>query len=74
MRDPALEIRPALNSDAPAIAGIYAHESMGFQPAGVHRVAGYKLGDWRYVGWWQLALREPPEQPDVPRLWTPEGA
>jgi phosphinothricin acetyltransferase len=34
------------------------HEAMGFQKVGVYRNVGFKLGEWRDVGWWQLALRE----------------
>jgi L-amino acid N-acyltransferase YncA len=34
------------------------HEALGFQPVGVYRAVGYKLGAWHDVGWWQLALRE----------------
>jgi phosphinothricin acetyltransferase len=44
------------------------HESFGFVPIGVYRNVGYKLGAWRDVGWWQLALREPPTEPEPP--WT----
>lgn len=34
------------------------HEAMGFEPVGIYRAVGYKLGQWRDVGWWQLALRD----------------
>ena len=43
------------------------HEAFGFEPIGVFRNAGYKLGAWRDVGWWHLALREPDEKPEEPR-------
>jgi L-amino acid N-acyltransferase YncA len=42
------------------------HEAVGFQPVGVYRAVGHKLGSWHDVGWWQLALREhtiPPTPP-----------
>ncbi len=42
------------------------HESMGFQPVGVYRAVGYKLGAWHDVGWWQLILQAysvPPQPP-----------
>jgi phosphinothricin acetyltransferase len=34
------------------------HETLGFQPVGVYRSVGFKLGAWHDVGWWQLPLRE----------------
>lgn len=42
------------------------HESFGFVPIGVYRRAGYKLGAWHDVGWWQLPLREPVSDPAPP--------
>jgi len=42
------------------------HESFGFERIGVFRNAGYKLGAWRDVGWWQLQLREPRVDPEEP--------
>ncbi len=50
----------------PNPASVGLHESLGFQPVGIYRRVGFKLGAWRDVGWWQLALREhaiPPEPP-----------
>jgi phosphinothricin acetyltransferase len=44
----------------PNAASVAMHEAMGFAPIGVYRSVGYKLGAWRDVGWWQLALCEPP--------------
>jgi phosphinothricin acetyltransferase len=46
----------------PNAASVGLHEAAGFQPVGVYRNIGYKLGAWHDVGWWQLALqatREP---------------
>jgi L-amino acid N-acyltransferase YncA len=42
----------------PNPASVGLHESLGFQPVGVYRAVGYKLGAWHDVGWWQLSLRE----------------
>ncbi len=42
------------------------HESFGFEFVGVCKNAGYKLGAWRDVGWWQLRLREPEANPEEP--------
>lgn len=50
----------------PNEASVRLHESFGFRRLGVFRNVGYKLGAWRDVGWWQLALREPPAAPDAP--------
>lgn len=50
----------------PNAASVGLHEAMGFAPIGVHRHTGYKHGAWHDVGWWQLALREPPTPPDEP--------
>ncbi len=38
------------------------HEALGFRPAGTFRAAGFKLGRWHDVGWWQLEL-QPLDQP-----------
>ncbi len=51
----------------PNDASVRLHESFGFLPIGVYRNVGFKLGAWRDVGWWQLALREPPAAPELPR-------
>lgn len=48
----------------PNAASVGLHEAMGFLPVGIYRGIGYKLGAWRDVGWWQLALQE--ERPDPP--------
>jgi phosphinothricin acetyltransferase len=46
----------------PNPSSVGLHEALGFQLIGVYHGVGYKLGCWRDVGWWQLALQ--PEQPD----------
>jgi L-amino acid N-acyltransferase YncA len=46
----------------PNAASVALHEAMGFAPIGIYRNVGYKLGAWRDVGWWQLALCNPPQQ------------
>ncbi len=48
----------------PASVGIC--EAFGFQPIGVFRAVGYKLGAWHDVGWWQLDLRPRGEAPAPP--------
>jgi len=42
------------------------HEAMGFQPVGIYRDIGYKLGRWHDVGWWQLPLRDRSAAPAAP--------
>lgn len=39
------------------------HKAMGFEPVGVYRDAGHKLGRWHDVAWFQRAL-----QPNAPRV------
>lgn len=41
----------------PNNASVALHESVGFQPIGVYRNVGFKLGAWHDVGWWQKELR-----------------
>ena len=50
----------------PNAASVGAHEALGFEPVGVYRAVGYKLGAWRDVGWWSLRLGEG-AAPDPPR-------
>jgi len=52
----------------PNPASVALHESVGFQPVGVYRHVGHKLGRWHDVGWWGLAL-----QPHVPSPAPPIG-
>lgn len=54
----------------PNAASIGLHETLGFEPVGVYRKIGFKLGDWRDVGWWQLVLREPSSQPAEPQAFA----
>jgi L-amino acid N-acyltransferase YncA len=54
----------------PNPASVALHEAMGFTPIGVYRSVGYKLGAWRDVGWWQLALRPAEAVPAEPRSLT----
>ena len=50
----------------PNPASVGLHEAVGFQPVGVYRQVGHKLGAWHDVGWWQLALRERSREPEEP--------
>jgi L-amino acid N-acyltransferase YncA len=46
----------------PNAGSVGLHQAMGFEPVGVYRDAGHKLGRWHDVAWFQRAL-----QPDAPR-------
>ncbi|GGL31074.1 N-acetyltransferase [Halarchaeum grantii] len=48
----------------PASAAI--HEAFGFEREGTFERMGYKHGEWHDVGWWSLALREHPAEPEEP--------
>jgi phosphinothricin acetyltransferase len=48
----------------PNDASVALHESVGFEPVGVYRNVGFKLGAWHDVGWWQKELRSPTEPTD----------
>jgi L-amino acid N-acyltransferase YncA len=41
----------------PNAASVALHERFGFEPVGIYRKAGFKLGRWWDVGWWQKPLR-----------------
>lgn len=51
----------------PNEASVRLHECLGFKLVGVLERAGYKLGHWHDVGWWQLKLQEHPSNPMPPR-------
>ena len=51
----------------PSASSVGLHESFGFQPVGVCRGVGYKLGRWHDVGTWELALQPRPPAPVPPR-------
>lgn len=40
----------------PNPGSVRLHEAMGFEPIGVHRDVGFKLGRWQDIGYWRLAL------------------
>jgi L-amino acid N-acyltransferase YncA len=50
----------------PNAASVGLHEALGFVPIGIYRHVGYKRGAWQDVGWWQLTLREPPDDAPEP--------
>src|SRR5215831_7404797 len=50
----------------PNAASVGLHEAVGFRKIGVYARVGYKFGEWRDVGWWQLELRAYEESPAEP--------
>jgi L-amino acid N-acyltransferase YncA len=40
----------------PNLASESLHRALGFEPVGIYRGVGWKMGDWRDVGWWQRLL------------------
>jgi len=47
----------------PGESSVAMHGALGFQPAGVWRHCGYKLGQWHDVGLWQRELAVPANPP-----------
>ncbi|WP_077035561.1 arsinothricin resistance N-acetyltransferase ArsN1 family B [Pelomonas sp. KK5] len=54
----------------PNAASIALHESVGFTSIGVYRSVGFKLGQWRDVGWWQCGLRQMSLPQTLPQPFT----
>ena len=52
----------------PNPASTALHEAMGFEPVGVYKGVGYKLGAWRDVAHYQLALQPERQNPNPPAL------
>jgi phosphinothricin acetyltransferase len=50
----------------PNDASIGLHEAAGFQALGIYKNVGFKLGEWRDVGWWRSALTENSDLPAEP--------
>jgi phosphinothricin acetyltransferase len=50
----------------PNEASVALHRAVGFEPIGVYRNAGFKLGAWHDVSWWQRQLLPPEPAPDSP--------
>lgn len=42
------------------------HESCGFRYFATYEQVGYKLGQWKNVGWWRLILNEFGKEPEAP--------
>ena len=46
------------------------HESVGLTPVGLFHNAGFKLGRWHDVGWWECSLASPAPDPAPPRPFS----
>ena len=45
---------------------ISLHERLGFHHFATYEKAGYKLGKWKNVGWWQLSINDYGDAPAAP--------
>jgi L-amino acid N-acyltransferase YncA len=52
----------------PNPASVGLHERVGFQPLCVYQHVGYKFGEWRDVGWWQLMIQPAAPSPREPAM------
>ena len=50
----------------PNDASVRLHEAAGFKTLGIYKDVGFKLGEWRDVGWWRFALTENSDPPAEP--------
>jgi L-amino acid N-acyltransferase YncA len=42
------------------------HEKLGFEYFATYKNVGYKLGEWKNVGWWQLIINDYTYEPEPP--------
>jgi phosphinothricin acetyltransferase len=54
----------------PNAASVRLHESIGFEQIGIYKNIGFKLGQWRDVGWWQKQLNTPRANLREPVPWS----
>jgi L-amino acid N-acyltransferase YncA len=54
----------------PNPSSVRLHEGLGFTKVGVFKDTGFKLGEWRDVGWWELQLRQYDINPKTPVPFT----
>lgn len=59
-------IRIAKPTDAKGKLEIYVHERLAFHHFATYEKAGYKLGKWKNVGWWQLSINDYGNAPAAP--------
>lgn len=54
----------------PNIPSVALHERLGFSWFATYEQVGYKLGQWKNVGWWRLVLNPFTEEPAAPEPVT----
>lgn len=54
----------------PNPGSVALHQALGFEPLGVYRQVGFKLGGWLDVGWWRLGLSDDPGPPKEPTAFS----
>jgi len=62
------------NISLPNEGSVALHESCGFKKVGECANLGYKAGAWRVVGWWQLSIAAPIDNPQDPVPYNALGA
>jgi len=50
----------------PNDASVQLHEQLGFTWFATYEQVGYKLGQWKNVGWWRLIINEFDQEPAAP--------
>jgi phosphinothricin acetyltransferase len=55
-----------ININLPNEKSVAFHEKFGFEYIATYRNVGYKLGNWKNVGWWQLVINEYDHEPAPP--------
>ena len=50
----------------PNVPSVGLHEALGFKAVATFPAAGFKLGAWHDVGWWEIPLVPLPETPPEP--------
>jgi len=46
------------------------HEKLGFSYFATYEKVGYKLGQWKNVGWWKLSVNEYGDEPPAPKKFS----
>jgi len=54
----------------PNDASLGLHRAMGFEPVGIYREVGFKLGAWRDTSWWQRSIGARTQNPGQPAAFA----
>ena len=52
---------------------VFFHERCGFEYFATYEKVGYKLGQWKNVGWWKLSINEYGDEPEAPIKFSEMG-